>query len=324
MNIRKIFFAESLSLSFFLLSGCAFYLPQSAVILKELPADFPKEVELKKVPFFPQEEYQCGPASLAMVIKDAGVQITDKELVDQVYLPARKGSLQVEMLAASRQHGLLAYELEPRLTDLLAEIAAGTPVVVLENYSYGLGPVWHYSVAIGFSLKDERIIRRSGKNAFESMPFAAFEYLWKSDGRWGMVVLPPGKIPATATESRYVKAVMALENSGQIESAYKSYKALLQRWPNSSLGLLGLGNTAYQLKNFDEALLAFSTLTLLDPTSVAALNNLAQTHAELGNLDSAVRAAEQAVSLGGPLVEISRATLNEIQIKISTSTLQAN
>jgi hypothetical protein len=30
------------------------------------------------------------------------------------------------------------------------------------------------------------------------------------------------------------------------------------------------------------------------------------------------------VSLGGPLVEISRATLNEIQIKISTSTLQAN
>jgi hypothetical protein len=37
--------------------------------------------------------------------------------VPQVYLPARKGSLQVEMLAAARRHGLVSYQLAPSKVD---------------------------------------------------------------------------------------------------------------------------------------------------------------------------------------------------------------
>ena len=67
----------------------------------------------------------------------------------QVYLPERKGSLQVEMLAAARRHGMVSYQLAPRFEDMMREIAAGTPVVVLQNlgvFSSG----WHYAVAIGY------------------------------------------------------------------------------------------------------------------------------------------------------------------------------
>ena len=47
----------------------------------------------------------------------------------------------------------------------------------------------------------------------------------------------------------------------------------------------------------------------------AAFNNLAQVLAERGNLDEALPAAERAVSLGGPLLVTTQATLAEIRGK---------
>ena len=104
-----------------LLNGCALILPQYTKLTEERPPDLPVQAELKEVPFFAQEEYQCGPAAVAMVMNAAGVQVTPEQMVEQVYLPARKGSLQIEMLVAPRRHGLIAYELAPQLTDLLRD-----------------------------------------------------------------------------------------------------------------------------------------------------------------------------------------------------------
>src|ERR1700750_3150622 len=117
-----------------LLSGCSFMAPQTYAIKESRPAGLPARVELTQVPFYPQDDYYCGPSSLAMAVSAAGVPVTPEELVDQVYLPGRKGSLQVEMLAAARRRGLIAYELAPKVADLLAELAAGTPAIVLENF----------------------------------------------------------------------------------------------------------------------------------------------------------------------------------------------
>ena len=79
------------------LSGCA--TPQTQALLKLNSWSLPQQVELKAIPFYPQETHQCGPASLAMVLNAGGVKITPQELIPQVYLPQREGSLQVEMLA---------------------------------------------------------------------------------------------------------------------------------------------------------------------------------------------------------------------------------
>ena len=139
-----------------LLSGCT--TPQVAQLLAKPAPDLPRRVELAEVPFFPQEEYQCGPASLATVIASSGVSVTPDSLVSQVYLPGRQGSLQAELLGATRRHGLVAYVLAPRLDDLLRELAAGTPVLVLENLVFDWYPVWHYAVAIGYDLDREEIL----------------------------------------------------------------------------------------------------------------------------------------------------------------------
>ena len=299
-----------------MLSGCALILPQTSALQKSPPLISPTNIELESVPFFAQEKYQCGPAALAMVLNSAGVKVTPEELVDQVYLPSRKGSLQVDMLSATRRNGLLAYELAPQLQDLLLEISAGHPVIVLENYSFGLWPVWHYAVAIGYNLKEEEIIRRSGTHFAEILPFSAFEYIWKTDGYWSMVALPLDQIPASATETRYANAILAIEKSGHTKNAHIAYNTLLKRWPKSLVGLMGIGNTAVKLKDLEGAKSAFLIATQEHPQAVEAFNNLAYVFSELGETEKAIISAENAVALGGPLLEKSKETLLEIRQKI--------
>ncbi len=301
------------------LSGCAVILPQTYALKEQRPSGLPLRAELTEVPFFAQEEYQCGPAALAMALNAAGVSVTPDALVNQVYIPARQGSLQVEMLAATRRRGLVAYELEPQLTDVLREVAAGTPVIVLENYGFRIRPLWHYAVVVGYDLEEGQMIRRSGVKQRQTMPFAVFEYVWKDEGRWSMVAVPPDRLPATATESRYTSAAVALEKSGQIKAAHTAYNTLLRRWPGSLAGQMGRGNTAYALKDRVTAESAFRQAVQDPPGTPAAFNNLAQVLADRGRLDEAIAAAERAVSLGGPLLPATQTTLEEIRMKAKTS-----
>ena len=214
---------------------------------------------------------------------------------------------------------MIAYELEPQLTDLLREVAAGTPVIVLENYGFRIRPLWHYAVVVGYDLEDGQMIRRSGMKQRQTMPFAVFEYVWKVEGRWSMVAVPPDRLPATATESRYTSAAVALEKSGQIWPAHTAYNSLLRRWPGSLAGQMGRGNTAYALKDLATAESAFRQAAQDHGNTPAAFNNLAQVLADRGRLDEAITTAERAVSLGGPLLAATRTTLGEIRSKAKST-----
>ena len=303
-----------------LLSGCSLIAPQTYALKEQRPPALAPRAELTEVPFYPQEDYYCGPAALAMVLNAAGVKVSPEDLVDQVYLPGRKGSLQVEMLVAARRRGLVAYELEPKLTDMLREIAAGSPAIVLENYGvFDWAPVWHYSVVVGYDLDNLVVIRRSGTQRRRPTPLPIFEKIWKHENYWAMVAVPPDRVPATATEPRYANAVIALEKSGQIKNASIAYDALLKRWPDSLAGQMGRGNTAYALKDLPTAEAAFRLAAKDHPDSPAALNNLASVLAERGNLDEALEAAEQAVALGGPLLPQAQATADEVREKIQVA-----
>ena len=303
-----------------LLGGCAGLAPQTFALRDHPPADLAPRAELPDVPFFPQDEYYCGPATLAMVLNAAGVKVSSDALVEQVYTPGRKGSLQVEMLAAARRNGMVAYVLEPELSHVLREVAAGTPVVALENHGLKWYPLWHYSVLVGYDLERREAIQHSGRDARKVLPLGLFEFLWKTEGRWAMVAVPPGRLPVTASERRYAEAVVALEKSGHTRNARAAYEAMLKRWPSSLAGLMGSGNTAHALGDLERAETAFRQAATAHPDSAAALNNLAQTLLDRGKLDAALAAAERAVGLGGPLLPTARATLEGIRARQRTMT----
>lgn len=296
----------------FVLAGCV-SLPQSDALRADGGVGLPPRAELDSVPFFAQEEYQCGPAALAMALNAAGVAVLPDALTDEVYLPARQGSLQVEMLASARRHGLLAYELAPELKDVLAEVAAGNAVIVLQNQGlWSFHPYWHYAVVIGYDLEKKQILLHSGARANRAMALGLFEFLWIDGKRWSMVALAPGRLPASAREASYATAAAALEKAGRIAEAHRAYQAMLERWPANLVGLMGMGNTDYALGRLAQAETAFRNAAARHPLAAAAFNNLAQTLADQGKLEAALEAAHEAVRLGGASLPAAQATLEEI------------
>jgi tetratricopeptide (TPR) repeat protein len=292
-----------------LLGGCA--ATQGNAHPQGAASGTPVAAEIAAAPFFPQEEYQCGPAALAMALTHAGRATTPEALVPQVYLPARKGSLQAEMLATVRRHRLVAYPLAPKLEDLLREIAAGHPVVVLQNLALDWAPQWHYAVAIGYDLDAREIVLRSGVTRRLAMSLDTFERTWARGGHWAMLALPAERLPATADESAYLAAAAALERVAPAV-ARRAYETALERWPRSVAARIGLGNASYAMRDLAGAAAAYLRATQEHPEAADAWNNLAQALHELGSRDAALAAARRAVSLGGPRQGAYRDTLEGI------------
>lgn len=290
------------------LAGCA-ALPLPTASAPPLPA---RSVELQQVPFFPQQEYQCGPAALAMALGAAGRKATPEQLVPQVYLPGREGSLQPEMAATARRQGMVAYPVEGGLESLYAEVAAGTPVVVLQNLALPWIPRWHYAVVVGFDRARREIILRSGQERRLVMPLDVFDRTWERSGRWALAVLPPERLPATADEGRYLDAVLALEKAKQRRATRAAYATATRAWPDSLVAWMGLGNASYALGDLSQAERAFREATQRHPQSAAAFNNLAHVLAQRKRYPEALKAARTAVSLGGPDAATARHTLETI------------
>lgn len=296
------------------LCGCL-SLPQSEALREAPPQGLPSRVELAQVPFHPQDDFLCGPAALAMAFNAAGVAADVGTVTPLVYLPGRQGSLQAEMLGATRRFGLLAYPLAPRLEDLLRELAAGAPAIVLLNLTLGLAPVWHYAVIVGYDLEKRHVVVRSGGRARDEWSFGFLEAFWQDSGYWSMLALPPGRVPATAREPEYAAAVAALERAGRPLEAREAYRALLGRWPDNLVGLVGLGNVEAGLGDLRASERAFRRASAAHPASAVALNNHAHVLLQLGRLQEAEDAARQAVELGGPTLAQAQATLAAIRAR---------
>lgn len=269
------------------LTGC------SGFVLREAGAAAAR-VELADTPFFPQRQYQCGPAALATVLVAAGVATDADALVGEVYLPARQGSLQVELLGATRRHDRLPYVIEPEPAALLVELDAGHPVLVLQNFGSVSAPAWHYAVVIGYERAADRFILRTGMIRRQLIAARRFLATWRRAGSWGVVALRSGELPAAAGASRYLEACSGLEAAGRTAAAAASYTAATARWPREPLAWFGLANVRGAQGRIADAEAAYRESLALDPALPAARNNLALLLARRGCVDAARAQIERA------------------------------
>lgn len=260
----------------------------------------PKRVELTGVPFFAQDEYQCGPAALATVLAYSGLDITPQELAPRVYLPGRKGSLQLELIAAARRYGRIPYAIRPTLPALAAELQAGRPAVVFQNLGLASVPVWHFAVMIGYSEADDLVLLRSGRDERREMSAYNFVRTWELGGRWALVALRPGELPVTDDPEGYLRAVAAAEEVLEPAALTEAYRAAVQRWPDDAIARFGLGNALRASGAVAAAVAEYRTLLSAHPGDRAALNNLADALNLLGCGDAALAAVDAALAASGP------------------------
>lgn len=270
------------------------------------------------VPFFPQREWQCGPAALATVLVHSGVDTTPEALAPRVYVPGRQGSFQQELLAATRRAGRIPYVLAPKWRALIGELAAQRPVVVLQNLGFAAWPRWHYAVVVGYDAATEILVLRSGTERRRLISSEEFLRTWALGSQWALVVLQPGELPVADDADGFVRALASAESMLTPDARVAAYRAAAARWPAHRLSRLGYANALGGRGDVEQAVAQWEVLAEADPHDAVVLNNLADALGRSGCRARALATVEQA-SRFAPGEGRIRATIEATRREIEAS-----
>lgn len=289
----------------------------------------PASTLIDTVPFIAQDEHACGPASLAMVLhyygdlkkgghlqKDGLLQ-TQQDLKPLLLLPERQGTLQIELMSAARQAGFLALSGPTRLEALLGDVAAGFPVIVLQNLRFTFWPQWHYAVVIGYDQRERVMLLRSGQHRLIEVPYNTFINTWQRAGNWVLRVSPPTQLPPSATAHEIFDAAETLAQIRHPSAALGVYVSASQRWSDDTRLWNGLANLAYAQQRWTLAQQAFAQSLLRDARQARLWNNFAYALQQTGCNSNATAALSCAQKLApnDPYFQDSRADLARITSK---------
>ncbi|OPK10249.1 hypothetical protein BZ163_11240 [Pseudomonas sp. VI4.1] len=185
----------------------------------------PERVELSGT-FYRGQDNQSGPQVLASLLSQQGIVITPGLLDKPLHLPGAETQLQQNMLNLAREYGLVVYPLDANLPALLAQVAAGNPVMVrfTEGSAFWAGP--RYAILAGYNREKQTVLLRAGMNRRTLMSFGSFESAFKDAGGWAVLIQKPDQLPANVDQQRWLKAASDLAQAGQEQAATRAKKAL--------------------------------------------------------------------------------------------------
>jgi predicted double-glycine peptidase len=141
------------------------------------------------VPFFPQEDYQCGPASLAIVLNFWGIDVTPDDIARDIFSKTARGTLNIDMVLYANRTGLYSAQYEGNVKDLRKNIDSGFPVIVLVDYGFSLYHANHFMVIIGYN--DRGVLADSGRKRNLFILWDDFLKAWKRGGFWTLLIKKP-------------------------------------------------------------------------------------------------------------------------------------
>lgn len=303
---------------FFLVATAALFILSGCVAKDPLPQGKVYHSTSINVPFVPPRTDLCGSTSIQMVAQywqsnsNYSPKLSLQELDERTLLPLKGGTLQVELVSAARANGLIAYLLEPNFESLLSELMAHHPVIVLINRSYSWYPLWHYIPVNGYDETRRELLTHFSDQPNEPIGIETFTELWKRSEYWGVVLLPPGEIPSSATSKKFLRSVYELEKVGMVEESIRSYQSALVRWPEDSDIHFILGNSYYSVDRLSEAEASYRHFLLSNPSHPLALNNLALLLSKTGRKKEGLTLLDKAVSKDPEIQKMLRNTREEI------------
>jgi predicted double-glycine peptidase len=157
-----------------------------------LPADARMIVQ---VPYFEQEDFQCGPAALATVInywhiKDekSDKRITVDSIIAEIYSPSAKGVLGLDLEFYARKLGFNVVQYSGTLEEIKRSIDAKSPIIILVDYGATFLQQNHFMVAKGYT--HDSIVFNSGRRENQLISNEALMRIWKKTGFWALTVKP--------------------------------------------------------------------------------------------------------------------------------------
>jgi len=271
------------------------------------------------VPFVPPRADLCGSTSIEMVSSywrsaTAYVpRLSLRELDERTLIPAKGGTLQAELAAAARANGLIVYPLEPTFDALFSELSEHNPVIVLVNRSFSWYPLWHYAPVTGYDGEKRTVSLHFSDRPDEELGIATFAALWKRSDNWGIVLLPPGRLPASVSPKTFLQSAYELEKTGLRDDAIAAYQSALVRWPEDTNLLFALANAHYHSNHLSEAEQGYRKLLSIQPLHPPALNNLALLLCRTSRPDEALKLLDRAVTDEIKIQEMIDSTREEIK-----------
>lgn len=254
------------------------------------------KTKISSITFIPQEKFQCGPASLGMMLSHLGEKRDEKIISSMVFTPDKKGSFQSDIISAVRREKLLPLPIK-NFKNLLLELNEGNPVLILQNLGLKWIPRWHYVVVVGYDLKKSQMVLHSGTKPYTRMGFFTFNKIWDRSDNWGLLVVRPGTVPLSTNEAELVSAVAHLETLSFFKEAKAGYESVLKKFPGSLVALIGLGNIFFHQKQFPQSAESLKVATTLHPQSAEAWHNLALALEANNQITEARKAARAAIDL---------------------------
>jgi ABC-type bacteriocin/lantibiotic exporter with double-glycine peptidase domain len=148
------------------------------------------------VPFFPDDSDKCGPVALASILAYWGKSAPLRDLQDEVYLPALRGSLPMDLLAAAKARGLDATSYRGSLSNIIAEINEGHPLIALLDSGGWIFSQGHFVVITGYDALREGVYVHSGTSADMFIPYERLLAPWNKTDRWILRAIPANQAGA--------------------------------------------------------------------------------------------------------------------------------
>lgn len=273
------------------LSAC---MTTQALDLRQQP---PKSVELVAVPFYAQRDFECGPAALAMVMSYLGQVTTPDALAPSLFIPGRKGSLPVELMAQARERGFVPEKLNPDLRAIATAVAEGSPVIVMQNNGLSWHPLWHFAVVIGVDAEHGKVILRSGESQRLVLTWSVLDRTWARSGKWAIRLLPvASQWPASVSAEAVIPQLLVMAKL-KPELAQQGLRQATSRWPLEAAAWLALAQVDEGINGLPQAEKTLRTGLQALPRQPALLNNLADLLRRSGRLQEALPFAKQALSI---------------------------
>jgi len=170
----------------FLIFAVLYYGSSCAVTPRLNQLESPRLIQ--NVPFFPQEAFQCGPASLAGLLNYWGILVTPEDIASEIYSPSARGTLTIDLILYAGKKGLKASAYKGSIKDIRDKIDSGFPLIVMVDYGFWMVKQNHFMVVLGYD--KYFVVAHSGRERLKVISIKDFMKSWERTKFWTLIVTP--------------------------------------------------------------------------------------------------------------------------------------